>query len=168
MRKLVFVLLMLPTMLEARMYQWTDSDTGTTQLSGKPPGWYRTQHPGPRIFVFENGRIIDDTGIKVSKEHQELLRQRAYDVAEEELQKLKDKAIAEMKKEKLAKEQQQTFDEVEEDQEIVEAPQVEEQVIGTFEEEVLSGENLSLEDMRQLIQSWEALQKQEAMKLIEQ
>ena len=167
MRKLLLVLLMLPTIIEARMYQWTDSETGTTQLSGKPPGWYRTQQPGPRIFVFENGKIIDDTGIKVSKEHQELLRQRAYDVAEEELQLLKEKAIADMKKEKLAKEQQ-SFDEEEQDQEIVEAPQVEEQVIGTFEEEVLSGENLSLEDMRQLIQSWEALQKQEAMKLIQQ
>lgn len=45
----------------ARMYQWIDSATGTVQLSGSAPAWYRNARPGPRVFVFENGRLVDDT-----------------------------------------------------------------------------------------------------------
>jgi len=28
--------------VQAQMYQWTDPESGTTQLSGKPPAWYRS------------------------------------------------------------------------------------------------------------------------------
>lgn len=45
----------------ARMYEWVDPDTGTVQLAGHPPPWYRTALTGPRVRVIEHGRVIDDT-----------------------------------------------------------------------------------------------------------
>jgi len=45
----------------ARMYEWIDPDTGTVQLAGRPPPWYRTTLTGPRVRVIEHGRVIDDT-----------------------------------------------------------------------------------------------------------
>ena len=68
----------------ARMYQWVEPDTGTTQLSGKPPVWYRSGHAGPRVLVFDNGRLIDDTAIKVQAEVRNRLRQEALAIAREE------------------------------------------------------------------------------------
>ena len=62
----------------ARMYQWVDPDSGTTQLSGMPPAWYRSDEKGPRVFVFENGQVVDDTGIAVSDAERERLRRDAY------------------------------------------------------------------------------------------
>lgn len=47
--------------LAARMYQWTDPQTGSLQLSGHPPPWFRSSETGPRVRVFERGIIIDDT-----------------------------------------------------------------------------------------------------------
>jgi len=47
---------------QAQMYQWNDPETGTTQLSGKPPAWYRSVEGGPRVFVFNRGKVVDDTG----------------------------------------------------------------------------------------------------------
>lgn len=73
----LFLLLCCSTQAAARMYQWVDPSTGITQLSGKPPPWYRSGVGGPRVFVFEQGRIIDDTGIKVPATDRELLRQQA-------------------------------------------------------------------------------------------
>ncbi|MFQ5659674.1 MAG: hypothetical protein ACE5GZ_04565 [Gammaproteobacteria bacterium] len=78
---------------QARMYQWLDPDNGTTQLSGKPPVWYRSTGGGPRVFVFENGRIIDDTHIHVSITEQEKLRQQAFLKAEEDKAAAKEKLI---------------------------------------------------------------------------
>lgn len=69
---------------QARMYQWNDPDSGTTQLSGKPPAWYRSDMGGPRIIVFDKGRIIDDTNIKVSDDERESLRIRALLKVEED------------------------------------------------------------------------------------
>lgn len=62
----------------ARMYQWVDAQTGTVQLSGSPPSWYRGGEPGPRVFVFENGRLIDDTGRTLPAEQAALLRATAF------------------------------------------------------------------------------------------
>lgn len=61
----------------ARMYQWTDPKTGITQLAGMPPPWYRSERGGPRVLVFENGRIIDDTSIKVPDAKRMQLREQA-------------------------------------------------------------------------------------------
>ena len=70
--------------VQAEMYQWADPETGTTQLSGKPPAWYRSVEGGPRVFVFNRGKIVDDTGIKISDEQRISLRTRAFINAEED------------------------------------------------------------------------------------
>lgn len=62
----------------ARMYQWVDAQTGTVQLSGTPPSWYRGAQPGPRVFVFENGRLVDDTARELPAERAALLRATAF------------------------------------------------------------------------------------------
>lgn len=67
----------------ARMYQWQNPATGTTQLSGIPPGWYRSSEGGPRVYVFENNQLIDDTGIPVSAAQREALRAEAFGAAAE-------------------------------------------------------------------------------------
>ena len=83
---LLAILLHLSPAALARMYQWTDPDTGTTQLSGKPPTWYRSEQSGPRIIVYEKGRVIDDTGIKLSPAENDELRQEALISIEQDRQ----------------------------------------------------------------------------------
>lgn len=83
----MLLLLLLATLsigAHARMYQWVDPVTGTTQFSGKPPSWYRTDAKGPRVFAFENGQLIDDTAIDVSPEQRDALRMNAFATAEAE------------------------------------------------------------------------------------
>ncbi|MCG3144309.1 MAG: hypothetical protein HONDAALG_01728 [Gammaproteobacteria bacterium] len=63
---------------QARMYQWVNPQTGRTHMSGKPPAWYRSDKPGPRVFVFENGRLIDDTARAVAIEERAALRATAF------------------------------------------------------------------------------------------
>ncbi len=65
----------------ARMYQWVDTQPGTVQLSGAPPSWYRAGVDGPRVFVFENGRLVDDTGRNVPAEEAAALRAAAFGAA---------------------------------------------------------------------------------------
>lgn len=65
----------------ARMYQWRNPATGTTQMSGTPPAWYRSAERGPRVYVFENNQLVDDTGIAVSDERREALRAAAFGAA---------------------------------------------------------------------------------------
>ncbi len=72
------LLLVCSAAASARMYQWADPQTGTVQLSGSPPSWYRGTQPGPRVFVFENGRLIDDTARVVPAEQAVLLRATAF------------------------------------------------------------------------------------------
>ncbi len=50
-----------------RMYQWLDPATGTMQLAGAPPAWYVNGAAGPRVRVFENGRVIEDTARQTSR-----------------------------------------------------------------------------------------------------
>lgn len=79
LRWLIILICMLQVMPAfARMYQWNDPATGTTQFSGTPPAWYRSVDDGPRVFVFERGRIIDDTEVAVSEERRIALRQEAF------------------------------------------------------------------------------------------
>jgi hypothetical protein len=88
MKKILILILLMQfgAAAYARMYQWVDPDTGTTQLSGKPPSWYRSTANGPRVFVFENGRLIDDTGISAPAEENERLRNIALLKAEQDVQ----------------------------------------------------------------------------------
>ncbi len=75
---LLAVFISLSGMANARMYQWIDAHSGTPQLSGGPPVWYRSTHPGPRVVVFEDGRLLDDTALKVTPERRKALREAAY------------------------------------------------------------------------------------------
>ena len=78
--------------VQSEMYQWADPETGTTQLSGKPPAWYRSVEGGPRVFVFNRGKIVDDTGIKISDEQRISLRTQAFIRAEEDTAAAQQKA----------------------------------------------------------------------------
>jgi len=60
------------------MYQWTDPDSGTTQLSGTPPSWYRGEEQGPRIYVFDRGQLLDDTARSVNETQRLELRRQAF------------------------------------------------------------------------------------------
>jgi len=73
--------LILTAAAEARMYQWSDPASGTVQLSGTPPAWYRGAAPGPRTFVFDDGRLVDDTAIPVSELQRRALREQAFGAA---------------------------------------------------------------------------------------
>ncbi len=67
----------------ARMYHWTDPDTGTSYMSGVPPAWYRTVDGGPRVLVYEKGKLMDDTEWQATKERGKVLREKALKEAEE-------------------------------------------------------------------------------------
>jgi len=71
-------LLLASATVSARMYQWVDARSGTVQLSGAPPAWYRGSQPGPRVFVFENGRLVDDTAREVEPAQAAALRASAF------------------------------------------------------------------------------------------
>jgi hypothetical protein len=78
----VLFLLLYASQAEARMYQWVSPETGSIQLSGAPPAWYRSGGDGPRVFVFENGRLVDDTAVPVPDFQREQLRADAFIGAE--------------------------------------------------------------------------------------
>lgn len=67
----------------ARMYQWVSSSSSVPQLSGEPPPWYRSEHGGPRVRVFENGNLVDDTAIALPPAQREELRADAFHRADE-------------------------------------------------------------------------------------
>ncbi len=62
----------------ARLYQWVSPETGTLQLSGKPPPWYRSADGGPRVRVYERGVLVDDTAMNIPEEHRQALREAAF------------------------------------------------------------------------------------------
>lgn len=73
-------LLLTATSIEARMYQWVNPTTGNSQMSGKAPAWYRSETGGPRILVFENNVLVDDTAVYVSDEQRVLFRDEALNL----------------------------------------------------------------------------------------
>ena len=106
----------------ARMYQWNDPNTGTTQFSGKPPVWYRSVDGGPRVFVFDNGRVIDDTSISVSDAERERLRQQAFIKAEQDREAAREKLIqakriqAKMEQKRLLERENEAEEMIDEDE----------------------------------------------------
>ena len=90
----------------ARMYQWIDPDSKITQFSGKPPVWYRSAKGGPRVIVFENNHIIDDTNIRVSDVEQERLRRQAFVEAESDRETAKEKLVQAKRLEAISKQTQ--------------------------------------------------------------
>ncbi len=145
----------------ARMYQWVEPDTGTTQLSGKPPSWYRSNAGGPRVLVFEKGRLIDDTSIEMSQQAQSELRRRAFIKAEQD---------REAAKEKLArsKELQNTYQEEPEELAIPEIVDEDASANGALEalrqndadmtEQERIEEQRMIEQMREMVEDWERSQ----------
>lgn len=75
---LLAIALVLAVSAEARMYQWVNPNSGTVQLSGAPPSWYRNDEGGPRVLVFDGGHLIDDTAIEVSDDERQALRGDAF------------------------------------------------------------------------------------------
>ncbi|MGH8657704.1 MAG: hypothetical protein ACREV4_04260 [Gammaproteobacteria bacterium] len=75
---LLLILLLLAPLSQARMYQWVNAESGSTQLSGKPPSWYRGVGHGPRVIVVEKGKIVDDTRTQVPDWQRERLRAEAF------------------------------------------------------------------------------------------
>jgi len=63
---------------QARMYQWANPGSGTVQLSGSPPPWYRSTVAGPRVLVFDNGQLVDDTAVSVADDRRLALRANAF------------------------------------------------------------------------------------------
>lgn len=63
---------------QARMYQWVDAESGNVRLSGEPPAWYRSGERAPRVLVFEDGRMVDDTAVVVPAEKRRALREAAF------------------------------------------------------------------------------------------
>jgi len=60
------------------MYQWVNPNSKNVQLSGIPPAWYRSKTGGPRVRVFEQGNLIDDTAIALPPSQQGDLRDAAF------------------------------------------------------------------------------------------
>jgi len=175
MRIILILLFFITTFaVEARMYQWTESGVETTQLSGKPPPWYRSATSGPRVFVFDKGRLIDDTAVEVSDEIRQRMRQEAFILVEEDRQKAKEK-IAKVQKmrQKLKK---KNTDNVEESnlEEASEQDSTIELITDALfpeekkkEDESASITEKSLEELKAMIVDWEASQTENAKQALE-
>ncbi len=89
MIRLLFLLLLLVSTTAAaaaRMYQWQDPDSKSIQFSGVPPAWYRGPDGGPRVRVYEGGKLIDDTYVRLSPEDDRSMRDMAFRALQEEQQ----------------------------------------------------------------------------------
>ena len=137
------------------MYQWNDPDTGTTQLSGKPPAWYRSNEDGPRVIVFDKGRIVDDTNIRVSDDERESLRMEALIKVEEDRdiarQKILESEQIKSKLDKTTEGQEHVMENV-----VTEptASGTEPAVVDSDEQPLPEGD-LTEERMRRLLSEWE-------------
>ncbi len=80
---LLLILVLLAPLSQARMYQWVNPVSGSTQLSGKPPSWYRRVGDGPRVIVFEKGKIVDDSATWVPEWQRDRLRAEAFGLSPE-------------------------------------------------------------------------------------
>ena len=177
---MLFALLYCPV-AQARMYQWIDPDSGTTQLSGKPPVWYRSNEKGPRIIVIENGKVIDDTSIKVSDDIRVILRQRAYMSVEEDQSTAVQKA---MNAEKFKSEFESNQTDISTNVQLQETPgetgkfidETTEEPVEVVEPALEVEENtvteqgdveVTEEEMRTRIQEWENKRTEEARTLLE-
>lgn len=167
MLRALFIFLLISSLpVQARMYQWTDPDTGTTQLSGKPPAWYRSAEVGPRVFVFEKGEIVDDTAINIPDEERENLRKQALVRAEEDKELAKQKALQ-------SEQLKSTLDQRKQDESTTtgaEEPTDTEALVETEKENVdedMPGvTDPSIEEMRALISDWEEKRTQQARELV--
>ena len=77
-RLLLVLLLLVSSSAAARMYQWRNPATGSVQFAGMPPAWYRSADRGPRVLVFESGKLIDDTDIELTPNENQEMREAAF------------------------------------------------------------------------------------------
>jgi hypothetical protein len=148
--------------VQAQMYQWADPETGTTQLSGKPPAWYRSAEGGPRVFVFNRGKIVDDTGIEVSDGKRISLRTKAFIDAEEDRVAANQKAMEAAKLKAAMKRNSVDISEEETHEHQVESSEDEELI-----EKEMSTEEESVEKLKELIADWEDKRTEEARAILE-
>ena len=171
MRYTFIFLLLTTSIVEARMYQWVEPGVETTQLSGKPPAWYRTEAGGPRVFVFDNGRLIDDTGIAVSETVRKKLREDAFIIAEQDRQKVLEKmAKAEQIKNSQNSpdlEQSDNDDEPQTEPDENEVLELLTDALFPEEEQNTVEETKSYDELRQIISDWEAAQSESARQALE-
>ncbi len=162
MKKTLLFALLLPlsSVAVARMYQWVDPDTGTTQLSGKPPSWYRSEENGPRIIVYDNGRVVDDTAIKLSPSDSEDLRQEAMISVETDRQAALEK-LQQARQQKALLEFQGRGDEP---IEVIPQPIVER---AATEPSTPVDTGPTAEELRALIDQYEQMKTQDAKQLVE-
>ena len=156
---LIFLFLLLSAAADARMYQWVDPDNGTTQLSGKPPVWYRSSAGGPRVFVFDNGKLVDDTGVEVSDVERDQLRQQALVKAMEDRAAARDQLLEARRLQALLVQEEEQSPEIiiqdDPDENVTQAPEA-----NDVEEQE------TIEQMRALIQEWEQRRTQSARDLV--
>ncbi|RKZ35285.1 MAG: hypothetical protein DRQ37_06780 [Gammaproteobacteria bacterium] len=105
---LLLPLLLLATTAEARLYQWTNPQTGSAQLSGAPPSWYRSPAGGPRILVYDQGQLIDDTAVALPSENSEILRKQAFRELEQQRQNQALKRLEQAAKREAARRKKET------------------------------------------------------------
>ena len=160
LRLLIVLLLVVSNTVSARMYQWTDPDSGSTQFSGTPPIWYRSAQGGPMVFVFDNNKVVDDTGISVADEERDRLRQKAFLMAEEDREKAREKLL--QAKRLSAALEKNNEEDAEEIPEIVEV--VEEEI--SDERKEAQEEPAKIDEMKKLIADWEKAQTEKAKGLI--
>lgn len=175
MRIILILLISITTfVVEARMYQWVEPGVETTQLSGKPPTWYRSTSAGPRVFVFDKGRLIDDTAVEVSDDVRQRMRQEAFLLVEEDRQKAKAKmAKAQEMKDKLKQTESDSDEEFSRDEE--EGSDIELITESLFPEEDKEDDQdnqegiaeKSLDELKAMIAEWERSQTEDARKAIE-
>lgn len=171
---LLAIMLMLSGAVHARMYQWTEPETGSTQLSGKPPVWYRSEYGGPRVFVFDNGHLIDDTAIEVSEDVREHMRQQAFVLVEEDRQRASDKITkSEELKQKFAKEKpdiEPNQDEMDQVPTIIEPVAEEPSLDISLDDDQNNKSDVekTSEELRKMIEVWENTQTENAKKVLEQ
>ena len=161
---------------QAQMYQWNDPETGTTQLSGKPPAWYRSVEGGPRVFVFNRGKVVDDTGIDVSDQQRITLRTNAFVRAEEDRLAAKEKATEAAKlKAMIDRNAETSSGQKDEDSGFTDESQEIMAIEGPDETEIVAEavdegkeEDNSIEQMKALIAEWENIRTEEARALLQQ
>lgn len=162
--------------VQAQMYQWVDPETGTTQLSGKPPAWYRSTEGGPRVFVFNRGKVVDDTGIDISDEQRIRLRTKAFIRAEGDRLAAREKVkeVAKLKEamQRNADEKLKRESEIARFQDEPQNGSQDEVVNASIAEELTDTETreeeISVEKMKALIAEWESKRTEEARALLQQ
>lgn len=144
------------------MYQWTNPASGRVQLSGSPPGWYRGIEPGPRVMVFENGELVDDTLVPVTESERLALRAQAFegDPAAAEQAAPPDEAALREALEEAAKRGI--------DVDAVASEFAEEQQAAETNDAVPGDEDTTAEALRALILDWDQRQLEQARTLLEQ